>query len=69
MNVFHEFHARASFIALIPKKTGKVDIKDFLPISRASNIYKIIYKFIVKRLKAVLEKVISRSQNAFISGR
>ncbi len=37
MNVFHDFHARgkfeislnATFVALIPKKSGIVDIKDF----------------------------------------
>ena len=41
MAVFREFYSRASFqeslntsfIALIPKKVGVVDLKDFCPIS------------------------------------
>lgn len=77
MNVSPEFHAQgkierslnASFVALIPKKARAVDIKYFRPISLVRNVYKIIFKVLANRLKVVLEKVISRSHNAFIRGR
>jgi len=58
-----------TFIALIPKSPGAVDPKDFCPISLESGIYKIIAKILANRLKMVLEKIISKSQNAFIRGR
>lgn len=54
---------------LIPKKARVVDLKDFRPISLVGTVYKIIYKVLANRLKHVLEKVISKSQNAFIRGR
>jgi hypothetical protein len=77
MKVFYEFHARglfekslnASFISLIPKNPGANSIKDFWPISLVDGIYKIIAKVLADRLKSVLEKVISKSQSAFIKGR
>jgi hypothetical protein len=43
-----------------------VDLKDFRHISLVGGIYKIISKFLANRLKTVLEKVISRSQNVVI---
>jgi len=77
MKVFDEFHARgllekslnASFIYLIPKVSGANSIKDFRPISLVGGIYKIIAKVLANKLKSVLEKVISKSQSAFIKGR
>jgi hypothetical protein len=59
----------ATFIALVPKIRGVVDPKDFCPISLVSGIYKIIAKILANRLKMVLEKILSNSQNAFIRGR
>ena len=52
MTVFKEFHGsgkfeksiNATFVALIPKKAGAVEIKDFCPISLVSRAYKIISK-------------------------
>jgi hypothetical protein len=75
--VFKEFHSRmkfeksfnATFVSLIPKKAGVVDVKDFWLISLVSGVYKIISKVLANRLKSVLGKVISNSQNAFIRGR
>jgi hypothetical protein len=75
--VFSDFHARevfekslnVSFIALIPKLPGAISLKDFQPISLVGGIYKIIAKVLANRLKTVLEKVISKSQSAFIKGR
>jgi len=77
MKVFCDFHARgkferslnATFIALILKISGSVDIKDFRPISLVSGIRKSIAKILANMLKMVLEKIISKSQNAFIRGR
>jgi hypothetical protein len=77
MKVFSEFHAgglfeeslNASFIAFIPKILGAIDLKDFRPISLVGGIYKIIAKVFANRLKTVMEKVISKSQSAFIKGR
>jgi hypothetical protein len=77
MKVFHDFHARgwfekslnASFISLIPKAPGVISLKDFRPISLVGSIYKIIAKVLANKLKSVLEKVISKSQSAFIKGR
>jgi hypothetical protein len=77
MKVFYDFHGRglfekslnASFISLIPKIPGATSIKDFRPISLVGGIYKIIAKVLANRLKLVLEKVISKSQSAFIKGR
>jgi hypothetical protein len=74
MNVFHEFHIRdklegslnASFIALIPKKVEAMNIKNFRPISLVSTVYKNISKVLANKLKAILEKFISKSRNAFI---
>jgi hypothetical protein len=59
----------ATFVSLIPKKAGAVDIKDFRPISLIGGMYKIISKVLANRLKSVLGKVVSHSQTAFIKGR
>jgi hypothetical protein len=48
----HDFHGsskfekrfNATFIALIPRKIGAIDLKDFCPISLVSGVYKIIVK-------------------------
>ena len=52
MAMFGQFHSRgtfepsfnSSFIALIPKKSGAVDIRDFGPISLVGSIYKLLAK-------------------------
>jgi hypothetical protein len=61
MAVFGEFYSKASFqkslnasfIALIPKKVGAVDLKDFRPISLVGVVYKLITKVLANRLKMV----------------
>jgi hypothetical protein len=58
----------ATFVSLIPKKADAVDVKDFRPISLVRGVYKIISKVLANKLKSVLEKLISSSQNAFIGG-
>jgi hypothetical protein len=77
MGVFHDFLAHskfvkslnATFIALIPKKSGAMDLKDFRPISLVSGVYKIIAKVLANKLRRVVEKVISNPWNAFVKGR
>lgn len=52
MKVFHYFHAHGTFeksindtfLTLIPKKPGVVEIKEFRPISLITWVYKILVK-------------------------
>ena len=77
MAVFYDFHTHgsfmrsvnATFLALIPKKPGAVECKDFRPISLVSGVYKMIAKVLANRLKVVLKKVVSDSQNDFVGRR
>ena len=70
---FHE-HARfvknlnATFLVLIPKKQTMEDFKDLRLISLVGGLYKILSKVLANRIKRVMDKVISKSQNAFIEG-
>jgi hypothetical protein len=58
-----------TFVVLIPKKAGAIEIKDFRPISLVGSMYKIISKVLANRMKGVLGGLLSQSQNAFIQGR
>uniref|UniRef100_A0A2N9I5S7 Reverse transcriptase zinc-binding domain-containing protein n=1 Tax=Fagus sylvatica TaxID=28930 RepID=A0A2N9I5S7_FAGSY len=58
----------ATFIALIPKKPGAMEMKNFRPISLISGVYKIVAKVLANRLKMVVGKVVSAPQNAFVQG-
>jgi hypothetical protein len=77
MAVFSEFYRRrqlvkslnVTFVSLVPKKVDAVEMKDFRPISLVGGMYKIVSKVLANRLKKVLGKLISYSQNAFIGGR
>ena len=53
---------------LIPKKGGAKDLKDFRSISLVRGLYKWLAKVLANRIKGVLAKVISTSQNAFVEG-
>ena len=59
----------ASFLVLIPKKGGTEDLKDFRPISLVGSLYKLLAKVLANRLKKVMGKIVSKSQNAFVEGR
>uniref|UniRef100_A0A2N9IHU7 Reverse transcriptase domain-containing protein n=1 Tax=Fagus sylvatica TaxID=28930 RepID=A0A2N9IHU7_FAGSY len=74
LNYFHglssfEKSLNATFVSLIPKKTDALEVKDFRPISLVGSTYKILAKLLANRLKVVLPKIISASQNAFVQGR
>jgi hypothetical protein len=56
-------------IILLPKVKPAISIKQFRPICLLNVIYKIITKTLTLRLTAVIDKVISPFQTAFIPGR
>ncbi|KAL0284166.1 UNVERIFIED_CONTAM: putative ribonuclease H protein [Sesamum radiatum] len=58
-----------TILALIPKVRVPSLVSDFRPISCCNVLYKVITKIIVQRLRLVLDKMISPSQNAFVPGR
>lgn len=77
MQIFIIFHAgfkfvnflNATFIAFILKIVGVVELKDFCPISLVGEIYKIISNVLANRMCLVMDKIIFKSQNAFVWGR
>ena len=77
MAFFDHFHRsskferslNASFLSLILKKNNALSIKDFRPISLVGSVYKLLSKVLANRLRRVLDKLISKSQNSFVGGR
>nr|GEW79873.1 hypothetical protein [Tanacetum cinerariifolium] len=59
----------SSFITLIPKVANPIHVKKFRPVSLIGMQYKIIAKVLANRLSKVIDKVVSKEQSAFISGR
>ena len=64
-----EWSVNTSIITLIPKKSFALNIKDFRPISLVGGMYKLLSKVLANRLRAVLDNLISESQNSFVGGR
>nr|CAN74099.1 hypothetical protein VITISV_028591 [Vitis vinifera] len=52
-----------------PEERGGSDVQDYRPISLVRSLYKIIAKVLANRLKGVMGKLVSNSQNAFVEGR
>ena len=77
MGFFKDFHDQGKFVksinaffmVLIPKKEGAKDLKDFRPISLVGSLYKLLAKVLANKLKKVMGKIVSKSQNAFVEGR
>ena len=71
---FHE-HGRfvrslnSTFLVLVLKKGGAKDLRDFRSISLVGGLYKLLTKVLANRLKKVVGKVVSSSQNAFVERR
>ena len=57
------------FLSLIPKKNNALHIRDYLPISLVGSVYKLLSKVLANKLRTVLDKLISESQNSFVGGR
>ena len=55
-----------TFIALISKSNTPSQTSHYRPISVCSTIYKIISKVLVKRLRPLLDRIISPFQSAFV---
>lgn len=68
-NEFFEKSFNATFMALISKKNGANERKDFRPISLIGEIYKIISKLTTERMKSVIGKLVDDHQMAFLKGR
>ena len=64
-----EWSLNASFLSLVPKENNALNIKDFRPISLVGSVYKLLSKVLANRLRWVLDKLISESQNSFVGGR
>ncbi|KAL0434709.1 UNVERIFIED_CONTAM: hypothetical protein Sradi_0178800 [Sesamum radiatum] len=58
-----------TLLALIPKVQPPVTVADFRSISYCNVLYKAITKIIVQKLRPLLDRMISSTQNAFIPGR
>ncbi|KAA3474236.1 non-LTR retroelement reverse transcriptase-like, related [Gossypium australe] len=59
----------SSFITLIPKVKNPTEISDFRPICLVSSLYKIVSKVLSRRLREIVDEVVSDTQCAFIKGR
>eukprot|EP00253_Pinus_taeda_P022541 PITA_22541 len=59
----------STFYALIPKGDNLEDANGFRPIALCNVIYKIITSMMAKRLKPLLDKLISAEQTGFVEGR
>ena len=76
MKVFQELNScgiinqstKATFIALVPKKSQSHNVSDFRPISLITSLYKIIAKVLSRRSHKVIHERISSSQGAFVEG-
>lgn len=51
----------ATFIALIPKKVGIVEMKDFCLITLVNGVYKITSRVVANRMSSMMENIILKS--------
>lgn len=55
-------------VVLIPKINGPQKVSDFCLISLCNVVYKVVTKFLVIHLKAVLRIIVFEEQSAFVLG-
>lgn len=75
--MFEEFYengklnscVRENYICLIQKKEDAILVKDFVPISLTTLVYKLVAMVLAERLKKVMPRIIAPTQSAFIWGR
>ncbi|MCI27533.1 LINE-1 reverse transcriptase like, partial [Trifolium medium] len=75
--LFDQIHGIASlpksfysfFVALIPKINSPFSLSDFRPISLLGCLYKIIAKVLTARLASVMDRLVDKTQSAFLKGR
>lgn len=59
----------SSFITLIPKVDGPVNVNDYRPISLLNSSVKILTKLLANRLQPVITNVVHKNQYGFIKAR
>lgn len=59
----------STILALIPKKTDSMEMRDYRPIACCNVLYKVVSKLLANRLKLLLPRVITESLSAFIKER
>lgn len=57
-----------SVVALIPKHKEAKMVKDYIPISCCTTVYKIISKVLTNRLSRIIGTIMGQNQAAFIPG-
>ena len=58
--------ANVTFITLIAKKDGALDVGVFVPINLFNGLCKIVVKCLVERLKLLMDGLIGSHQIAFV---
>lgn len=59
----------STILALVPKKTDSLEMRDFRPIAYCNVLYKVVSKILANRLKMLLPRMITENQSAFVRGR
>lgn len=59
----------STILALIPKRDGVREMKDYRPISCCNVIYKVISKILANRMRLILPTIIAANQSAFLKDR
>nr|XP_016485156.1 PREDICTED: uncharacterized protein LOC107805603 [Nicotiana tabacum] len=72
LNYYHQHShmvksCNATFIALIPKKKGAIELRDFRPISLIGMVYKITAKILAERLKKIIGKLVSVKYSVLVN--